>query len=247
MPEPSSPRQLRMPRVLKARLDNFSLYSAKKTIGIAFAKGAFCLAGANGLGKSTFLAVINFGLTGIVADPSRKFESVDEYYSYSLGFADEFFDGRVEEGDRERAQVSLDFEIGPKLFHLTSGVFERERLRAFSVETTNGQGLELDGRRLTPSDRHRQFVQTLPAEIGLDSFEQFVFLQQFVFTFDERRHLLFWDERVLEQALHLCFGLDPKDADKADSHHWSKLSEEQRREAKLRESVVVLERSAKAK
>jgi hypothetical protein len=57
----------------------------------------------------------------------------------------------------------------------------------------------------------------LPTEIGLDSFEQFVFLQQFVFTFDERRHLLFWDDRVLEQAMHLCFGLDPRDADKADS------------------------------
>lgn len=57
----------------------------------------------------------------------------------------------------------------------------------------------------------------LPKEISLDTFEQFVFLQQFVFTFDERRHLLFWDDRVLEQALHLCVGLDPKDAAKADS------------------------------
>jgi DNA repair exonuclease SbcCD ATPase subunit len=217
MPIPSSVRQLHMPRLLKARLDHFSLYSAKGTIEVTFAKGAYCLAGANGLGKSTFLALVNFGLTGMVADPNRKFESVAEYYSYSLGFAEEFFDGRVGEGDRERAQVSLDFEVGGSVFHLTRGVFERERLRAFNVEAKGGQGVELDTRRSTPSERHKQFTQILPTEIGLDSFEQFVFLQQFVFTFDERRHLLFWDNRVLEQAMHLCFGLDPKDADRADS------------------------------
>src|SRR6266436_4317716 len=154
MPAPSPIKQLSMPRLSGARLDNFSLYSAKKSIKVTFTKGAFCLAGANGLGKSTFLAAVNFGLTGIVADPNRKFESVSEYYDHSLGFAEEFFDGRVEEKDRDRAQISLD---------------------------------------------------------------AFCFLQQFVFTFDERRHLLFWDEDVLDQALHLCFGLDPKDADRADT------------------------------
>jgi hypothetical protein len=119
--------------------------------------------------------------------------------------------------NRERAQVSLDFEVGENVFHLTRGVFERERLRAFTVETAGGQTVEPDTRQPSPAERHERFIQILPTEIGLDSFEQFVFLQQFVFTFDERRHLLFWDDRVLEQAMHLCFGLDPKDADKADS------------------------------
>src|SRR6266478_1052810 len=217
MPAPSPIKQLSMPRLSGARLDNFSLYSAKKSIKVTFTKGAFCLAGANGLGKSTFLAAVNFGLTGIVADPNRKFESVSEYYDHSLGFAEEFFDGRVEEKDRDRAQISLDFEIGAKVFHLTRGFFEREHLRAFSVGTADGQKDSLDTRRSSPSSRHQIYVRVLPAEIGIDSFEQFVFLQQFVFTFDERRHLLFWDEDVLDQALHLCFGLDPKDADRADT------------------------------
>jgi DNA repair exonuclease SbcCD ATPase subunit len=217
MSETKSVKQLRMPHLQRARLDHFSLYSSKRTIEVSFGKGAFCLAGANGLGKSTFLAAINFGLTGIVADPNRKFESVDEYYNYSLEFADEFFDGRIGEGDRDRAQVSVDFAIGPNIFHLTRGVFEREQLRAFSVKSLDGAGPEIDGKSLSPADRHRHLIQTLPPAVGLDSFEQFVFLQHFVFTFDERRHLLFWDETVLEQALHLCFGLDPKDADRADS------------------------------
>lgn len=53
-------------------------------------------------------------------------------------------------------------------------------------------------------------------EIGLESFDQFVFLQHFVFTFDERRHLLFWDQPVLEQTLFLCVGLNARDAQHAD-------------------------------
>ena len=144
MQAPTSARQLQMPRLLSARLDHFSLYTAKQTIEVSFTKGAFCLAGANGLGKSTFLAALNFGLTGIVADPSRKFESVDEYYDYSLGFADDFFDGRVDERDRERAQVAVDFKVGNSIYHITRGVFDRESLRALTVEAKDGQGLDLD-------------------------------------------------------------------------------------------------------
>jgi DNA repair exonuclease SbcCD ATPase subunit len=47
----------------------------------------------------------------------------------------------------------------------------------------------------------------LTRDVGLERFAQFVFVQHFVLTFDERRHLLFFDERVLEQALHLAFGV----------------------------------------
>jgi DNA repair exonuclease SbcCD ATPase subunit len=52
--------------------------------------------------------------------------------------------------------------------------------------------------------------------IGLDSFKQFVFLQHFVCTFDERRRLLFWNQDLLEQILYLTFGFDPAEAQRAD-------------------------------
>jgi DNA repair exonuclease SbcCD ATPase subunit len=209
-----------MPRILKVRLEGFSLYSEKKDIEVTFSGGASCLAGANGMGKSTFLAAINFGLTGVVPDPGRTFASygsVDEFYKHSLGFADKFFTGRIDDNDRKRAQVSLDLQMRSGVFGITRGVFEREQLRSFTVESSNGEHEELEGGRLTAGERHSRFKEVMPAEIGLDSFEQFVFLQQFVFTFDERRQLLFWDHDVMEQALHLCFGLDPKDADAADT------------------------------
>ncbi len=50
----------------------------------------------------------------------------------------------------------------------------------------------------------------------MQSFEQFVFFQHFLLTFDEARHLLFWDEAASTQMLYLCFGGDPGEAAKAD-------------------------------
>src|SRR5206468_5871490 len=130
MPSPSEIKQLRMPRILKVRLEGFSLYSEKREIEISFSKGASCLAGANGLGKSTFLAAINYGLTGVVPEPGRTFASfgsVDEYYKHSLGFADKFFTGRIDDNDRQKAQVSLDLQMRSGVFAITRGVFEREQ------------------------------------------------------------------------------------------------------------------------
>jgi ABC-type cobalamin transport system ATPase subunit len=245
---------LRAPRILKVRLEGFSLYSEKKDIQITFSKGASCLAGANGLGKSTFLAAINYGLTGVVPEPGRTFASygsVDEYYKHSLGFADKFFTGRIDDNDRKKAQVSLDLQVPSGLFAITRGVFEREQLRSFTVQSSDGDGTEFDGARLTAAERHLRYKELLPAQIGLESFEQFVFLQQFVFTFDERRQLLFWDQDVLEQALHLCFGLDPKDADAADTLRYeikragSLWRNSQWQAAELRKKVEELESALK--
>ena len=208
-------QKLRMPRLIRVRLEHFTLYNSQPSIELGFNDGVFCLAGANGLGKSTFLAAINYGLTGIVADPNRKFESVPEYYNLCLDFASEFFDGRIDEKDRDRAVVGLEFVAGSKHFNIERGVFEREQLRKLVI-TDVASNRPHDAKTLSPAQRHRRYAESLSEEIGLRSFEQFVFLQQFVFTFDERRHLLFWDKRVLEQALHLCFGVNPEDAHKAD-------------------------------
>lgn len=49
-------------------------------------------------------------------------------------------------------------------------------------------------------------------ECRLSNFEQFVFLQHFLLTFDERRHLIFWDSTVSDPTLYLAFGLNADDA-----------------------------------
>src|SRR3982750_1975314 len=104
--------KLNFPKVSKVILQNFSLYSLQPVITVDIPDGVFCLAGANGLGKSSFLSAVNFGITGRVSDPERKFESVEEYYRYSLNFSEDYFNGRITDEDREEAQITIHLLVG---------------------------------------------------------------------------------------------------------------------------------------
>src|SRR5687768_12652060 len=104
--------KLKLPRILKVALRRFSLYTASHDAEFECGDGVLCLIGANGIGKSTLLSAINFCLTGIVSDPDRRFESMEEYYNHSLSFSKGYFRGRISERDREAAEISVDFSIG---------------------------------------------------------------------------------------------------------------------------------------
>src|SRR5207302_10807960 len=43
------------------------------------------------------------------------------------------------------------------------------------------------------------------------------FLQHFVFTFDEQRKTIFWNQAILERALYRAFGLETDMAKRADN------------------------------
>ncbi len=210
--------RLRFPRIHSLRLNNFSLFSRKPTLSLSIADGVFCLAGANGLGKSTVIAALNFALTGIVAEPGRRFTSADEYAKFSRDFSQDFFSGRIVERHRKSAEVAVDFSIGELKYHLARGVFEPDELRKLTIsERSNSESSQgVNGGSLSAKSRLHTYEARLAADMGLESFEQFIFLQNFILTFDERRHLLFWDDTVLEQALYIAFGVSPHEAQKAD-------------------------------
>jgi DNA repair exonuclease SbcCD ATPase subunit len=219
LPSPSkklaSRPRLNLPRIQSLVLKNFSLYSTQPTVEVQLDKGVFCLAGANGLGKSTFLAAVNFALTGRVSDPNRTFLSIPEFYRHTEDFSTEFFDGRIGEDDREYAEVTLEMKVGTQTYRLTRGMFEPEELRRLEIISDDGAPLT-KAKNLKPRELHDVYSKNLATDIGLHSFEQYVFLQHFVFTFDESRHLLFWDAKILERALYIAFGVDQKDAERAD-------------------------------
>jgi hypothetical protein len=197
------------PRVRRVHLHAFSLYSLRPDAVVGFDRGALCLAGANGIGKSTFLSTLNYGLTGGVPHPNRPFLSTGKYLWESRAFASEFFEGRIAEADRDTASVTVDFLVGSSRYSVCRGLFDSADLRTFTVD---GQPPSSDA----PSDLDSEYRRRLAADIGLASFEQFVFMQHFIFTFDEARHLLFWDEQATAQTMYLCFGGNPEEAAKAD-------------------------------
>jgi len=63
---------VRLPILQQVEFRAFSLYSNHPTQTVPVHEGVFCLAGANGLGKSTFLNAVGFGLTGVKLAGGRR-------------------------------------------------------------------------------------------------------------------------------------------------------------------------------
>lgn len=209
--------KLMLPRLRRVKLNRFSLFSVQPDVEVAVPDGILCFAGANGIGKSTMLTALGYGLTGIVPNPSRKrFKTVEEYYQGALGFSNDFFSGRISEDDRDVASIALDFVVDDQVFEITRGLFEPQELRAFSVSELDTGEKVFDGVDCTPGKRDEEYKERLTAKSGLKSFEQFAFLHNFVLTFDERRELLLWNEDVLLQVIFLAIGADRQKAERAD-------------------------------
>jgi len=129
-----------------------------------------------------------------------------------------FFEGRIFEQDRATASISVDFEIGDYLLHLNRGFFDPDGLRALSIRALKAspRNFHLDGGSLSDTERQQRYADWVTKAVGLRSFDQFVFLQHFVLTFDESRNLLFWNEKALEAALFIAFGAKPDHQAEAD-------------------------------
>lgn len=207
-------RTLNLPRLTHVGLESFSLYRLRPRVDVSVDPGVFCLAGANGLGKSSFIAALNFALTGGVAPPSSRLDQLSKYRRDACTYSDKYFTGRIDEVDRGAAQISLSFRVGDVSYEVTRAFFEPYALRALSIRSADGTELidpSLDGEGLQAS-----YEERICQDIGLETFSQYVFLQHFVLSFDERRHLLFWNTRASEIVLYLALGLDPTLAQKAD-------------------------------
>lgn len=225
---PQNDSKLNLPKINKVSLRRFSLYTSSPDVEFECGDGVLCLIGANGIGKSTLLSAINFCLTGIVSDPDRRFESMEEYYSHSLNFSKGYFRGRISERDREAAEIKLEFNVGASRYSVKRGMFEPEELRELSISNGNGEAL-VSIEDKTRRELQQYYVARLTEDVGLSTFPEFVFLQHFVFTFDERRKTLFWDQKILERILYLSFGMDPNLAKRVDM---------MRREIESKDSLV---------
>lgn len=206
-----------LPLIRRVTLRNFSLFDLHPEITEVIDKRVHCLAGANGIGKSSFLAAVCFGITGLVPEPGRKFASVDEYHRENAEFAASYFTGRIGESDRENAEISLSFSIGASEFTVARGFFEQGAVRSLHVVDSEGQVLypstSVDS--MSPIERQAKYQELAANAANVSKFSQLAFLVHFCQTFDERRELLFWSHRELEQALYLTFGISADDALKA--------------------------------
>ncbi|GAB2800861.1 hypothetical protein GCM10027275_53610 [Rhabdobacter roseus] len=203
----------------KINLRNFSLY---KKNGILFEvdekinKGVYCLAGANGLGKTTFLNSINYCLTGIVLEPNKQVLSPSEIVKSYKDYTKRYYVGRIHEKDKNQAEIEVTFKVSDKYYRLVRGFFERESLRVLEIYKLEGlKKISLvTGDGLSPIELNELYQKSLSSDIGFVNFDYFIFYQLYVLTFDENRNMIFWDERASSSALAVAFNSNPEDAEK---------------------------------
>ncbi len=203
-----------LPQINKIEINHFSLYKSRNQIKLDFSDGVMCLAGANGLGKSTFVSIVSYAMTGYVIQPGRQFKSdnsIAKYVKNNAGFAYKYFDGRIAEEDRDSATVSVEFELAGNKYFVKRNFFDSSELEAFCRITKSGDNTVDENTSL--QDQYESFFIK---DAGLASFDQFVFIQGFVLTFDESKKLLFWDADSMNRVMHLFFSVDPQKAQKAD-------------------------------
>jgi len=206
------------PQVKEVRIRNFSLYSKNdKIINIdeKITSGIYCLAGANGLGKTTFQNIINYTLTGIVLAPKKDFLSPDRIFKENNDFTKIYFDGRIKAKEKKTAEVELIFTVNNKYYRLVRGFFDNESLQELEIYELNKNKKTYFTIKKNSSKEYlnKIYQEELVKDIGIQKFEYFVFLQLYVFTFHENRSLLFWDKHALPNALSISFTNNLNDAE----------------------------------
>jgi DNA repair exonuclease SbcCD ATPase subunit len=207
------------PRIKSIKIHYFSLY--KKTgeivdINETVNSGIFCLAGANGLGKSTFLNIVNYGLTGLVLEPNKRFFSPGEMISKNSEFTDAYFDGRIKAKEKKLSEIELLFTIGDKYYKISRSFKGGDSLTNLEIyEIINDEKIFMPLKKnMSSGELNKTYKNELARDTGLNNFDYFAFLQLYVFTFDETRRLLFWDKDASSNALSIAFNTSLDDHEK---------------------------------
>jgi len=212
-------RKISLPTIKRVALANFDLYSNEPNASANIERPVFCLIGANGLGKSTLLNTINFAITGAIPDPSRKFQSAQDYHRNAsrADRSDDYFSGRISEHARSIASATVELGWPSANLSVTRDLFGGVGITRLEIENTNTGTIDIRQSSDNDGNGLSGLYQAKVLELaGLEDFAQFVFLMHFVATFDEGRHLLMWDDAALTNALYLAFGADPVAAKAAD-------------------------------
>lgn len=196
------PENIKLFNLKTIKITGFSLYAAVPQVIVDFDKPVTCLAGANGLGKSTFLNIITYALTGIVKKPNYNFKGFSDIRK--ANYAREYFEGRIRTDDSQIAEVELTLQIGNDLISIKRNFKNGGELISWCLNREPDQLVEKD------------YENKITQLTNLKTFEQFIFLVQYVLLFDESRETVFWNISVLTNAINLLLGLDSENASKLD-------------------------------
>lgn len=204
-----------LPIIESTSLKSFDLYRKNPNASVKIDRNVFCLIGANGLGKSTFLNTMIYGITGGIPYRVHEFTSPREYAEEAnrLDRREEYFRGRLSVNSIEHASVTIALKWPSITILICRRLFGTGAVQSVEIKYADER---VKSELYDGSNAAKKYEELVVEYSKVPNFEQFIFLIHYVCSFDEDRHLLLWESSALTNALYLAFGSDAEQAEIAN-------------------------------
>ena len=211
-----------LPNLKSIHLKDFSLYPNCGGLDFHydFVKGVNMIVGGNGMGKTTLINLIKYGLIGNYKEARtvRIFKDEEKFNRVQLN--DKYFAKRMDQTYERNnfATLTIQFYLGKTLFIVKRGL-EKIQIEEVQVKYPKEECKNLEGEIVTQrtyqnsKDRRGYLQYNFEQEVikasGLSSFDSLIFLVNDILFFGEDRGLVFWNNDV-QKELSSKFFIDPK-------------------------------------
>ena len=242
--------EIYLPTLINIRIENYSLYEQRPSFSYEFINGINLIIGGNGVGKTTFLNIIKYGLIG-----AYHSDEIVRVYNYNKitkrrQLNKYFFKNRMAPSyeKNEEAKVILKFKINNTTFQVTRSLFEHKLIEVLVLE--NDKEYSLTGETIAQhlyenldnkekeKNNYLQYNYELKIKdlSNLNSFEDFIFFINEVMFFGENRKTLLWDienQNRLAVNYFITAGLNEEyNKSRLDAKYYDSMSRHKSEEAK---------------
>ncbi len=197
-------RQIFLPELLSIRIENYTLYPSGLDYTYDFVKGVNLVLGGNGMGKTTFVNIIKFGLIGLykkARDLTRTYR--DRAIVKRLLYPADFFSAKKDDSIKTEgeAKITLCFNINNSSFEvcrsLDSGCLLSVRVNG---NTVKGQIISEERYEGLKESEQRDFLLNLYeqkiSQFSNLTFDDLIFFVNEILFFGENHNTVLWNEGV---------------------------------------------------
>lgn len=214
-----------LPTLNSIHIKDFSLYPNGLDYKYKFVKGVNLILGGNGLGKTTFINLIKYGLIGLY---KKDLGFVRTYRERSIEtrrqLPAEYFKNRMNNGyeKNEYAKIILNFTIQDTTFEVTRNLFdivlekvvvsEKNKKRELEGEIINQNSYEhLDDSEKKKYLQHNYEI-FVAKRANVFSFDDLIFFVNEILTFGENHKTILWEEgnEQIQERLSSKYFNDPQ-------------------------------------
>lgn len=197
-------RQIYLPELLSINIKNYTLYPNGLDYTFDFIKGVNLVLGGNGMGKTTFVNMIKFGLIGLyrkAMDLTRTYK--ERAIIKRLLYPSDFFSARKDDSIQNlgEATVTLDFRICETEFVVTRSL-DSGNLMSVMVDGENLKGICISEDRYERLSKEQKDVYLLQSyerkieEYSNLTFDDLIFFVNEILFFGEDHKTVLWNDSI---------------------------------------------------